>query len=99
MNRWILVIIIFCNINFLAGQCPNGPRHNFWHPDQVDSFKVLYPTCDKYNYQFTKINGEYIKPKASLNSSNLAYSATLILTLSLILIILKLITNRIRYFK
>lgn len=89
---FLALVISIVSIN---AQCPEGPEPFFWHPDQVDSFKLIYPECEKYSWQFTMERGEYIMPK---EGENLKYLVTLFIILSFILITIKVITRNIRYF-
>lgn len=98
MRRMFMVLSAVGICLLSSAQCPEGPRPNFWHPDQIDSFKLLYPDCDKYNYQTTMINGEYVKPKLGTVNDKIFYAALLVLMLASIIYVLKIVTTRIEYF-
>jgi len=59
----ILMLLFLFSISSTIAQCPKGPEPFFWHPDQLDSFKLIYPNCEKYSWQFTMERGEYIMPR------------------------------------
>lgn len=83
----------------LKAQCPEGQRQTFWHPSQIDSFKLLYPNCNEFNFQTRMVNGEYVKPKFGTAKDKFQYLIALISILILILCILKIVTSKIEYFK
>jgi len=99
MRSCIILIIILCSVQNCRAQCPEEKQQTFWHPNQLDSFKTLYPDCEKYDFQFIIVDGEYIKPTYGATKEKIQYLLCLTFVLALVLCLLKLITVKIEYFK
>lgn len=96
-----VLILLFIAGLFQIGhaQCPAGQSPTFWHPDQIDSFKVLYPNCDEYSFETTMIDGEYVKPHIGSAKDKMLYVISLIAVLLLLLGLIKIATSKITYFQ
>lgn len=99
MKQLVFIVVMSMLSLFTTAQCPDGPIPKFWHPNQLDSFQLLYPHCDDYDFQFTKIDGVYVKPSETPRKDQLVYVICLIAVLIVILLMIKLVTRKVDYFR